>query len=216
MLNSILGLTPLTKVEIADKRALREARIQPSRGVIDQPYWFFMHVHADGKLAVSTPGGCRENIDATDVMNIIAPTVQIRAMAMPRPIFQDRSRRLQTGRRDPPGPECYHPGWVIAAYRDRWGRFDYNVWFDNPDFNVSSTYAAPLMDGEHGRLKPLTTRRNMPVSTRYSPANWSADSAALAIEAAHAKKAKLLVRAALQGDVRTTSRLASLDARLSK
>jgi hypothetical protein len=211
MLNKLFKLPPLTMVEIADRSTLREAFIEPRKGLFECPYWFFQRVHADGRLVVASPGGGLENVDAIDVMNII-PTEPIRVMAMPSQIFIKRLGLSHQERYDTRGPECFRPAYVMAAQRDRFGGFDYNVWFEAHEFNVSSTYTAPLLDGERERLKPLTTRRNMPVRNLSTSANWSSDTKAQGIERTHAKKAKSFVAAAMQGKSRMVARHCGLDA----
>lgn len=206
MLNQILQLTPLTLIEVADKHALRDAAIGHRLRPWVCPYWFFQHVHADGRLTVSSPGGGRENIDAIDIMNII-PTEPIRTMAMPSSVFLDRLCLPYSERNRSEDSKSYHPGYVMAAHRDRWANFDYNIWFDNPEFNVSSTYFAPLPAAERDRLKKLTTRQNMPVRNLSAKSNWSCDSLPLRNEAAHIKKAKLFLVAALQGKSREIEKL---------
>lgn len=209
-LNALLQLLPLTLVEVADKRALREAHIGPAKDVYQCPYWFFQHVHADGRLVVASPGGGRENIDAVDVMNII-PTEPMRVMAMPRCIFESRLRDTSPTKYQRQVPEHYHPACVMGAQRDRWGGFNYHVWFDDPDFNVSGTYTAPLLDADRARIKPLTSRRTMPVSNFRSSANWSAGTKASQIADFHAKKAADFVAASLKGEQRKLAKLCSLD-----
>lgn len=211
LLSNLLNLAPLTKVEVSDKTAIRESRIASSNGFTDLPYWYFQHIHTNGSMVVSTSGGCRSNIDAMDVMNIL-PSKPIRVMAMPSSVFIMRLSLHYPECTTAPTLDCYHPAYVMRAQRDAWGNFDYNVWFENPDLNTNSKFAAPLMDGERQRLKSLTKRCNMPVRNLSATSNWSEDSQARKIERQHAKHAKAFIAAALQGNAKIKTRMASLDA----
>jgi hypothetical protein len=97
MLNSILNLTPLTLIEVASKRVIREAS-QWSRmyeAPKELPYWFFQGMHSEGEMLIASPSGHGERISALDVMNVI-PTEPIRTLAVPPSRFNELGR-LKTG-----------------------------------------------------------------------------------------------------------------------
>lgn len=168
MLNTIMGIKPLSLLEVASKRVSREAT-QWSRmhgGPAEQPYWFFQGLRHDGLLMISSPGGHAEALQAQDVMNII-PMEPIRVLAMPPSRFA-LARKLSPG-----SPELYAPACVVNAIRTRYS-FEYRVLFDDDSLNESSSWIAPLAAGERARLAPLTRRTRMPVSS-MSSSNWSAD-----------------------------------------
>lgn len=190
MLNTIMGIKPLSLLEVASKRVIREAT-QWSRmhgGPAEQPYWFFQGLRADGMLKIASPGGHAEVIEALDVMNVI-PMEPIRVMAMPPSRFA-KARTLQRG-----APELYAPASVLNAVRTRYD-FEYRVLFDDDSLNESSSWLAPLAAGERARLAPLTRRTRMPVSGASS-ANWSADGEANKIERRHVKACRLFFAKAL-------------------
>lgn len=181
VLNAILNLTPLTLVEVASRRLIREAAqwARMHSTPVEQPYWFYQGLHTDGSLLVAAPSGHTERIDALDVMAII-PAEPIRTKAMPPVHFLEWQKAQRSGARAVPH-ELYAPGSVLGATRDRWGRFEYRVLFDDPALNTSSTWLAPLPDDERKQLYALTKRTRMPVSSK-SASNWSADSEAKKIE----------------------------------
>lgn len=181
MLNSILSLTPLTLVEVATKRLLREAASwsRMNSAPLEQPYWFYQGMHKDGKLIVASPGGSTELIDALDVMNII-PMEPIRTRAMSPRHYIEWDGMNRRGIRIPPDA-LYSPCSVLGAIKVRYGRFDYFVAFDDPSLNTSSTWQAPIPDEERARLLSLTRRTRMPVRSSSS-AGWSSDSEVQKIE----------------------------------
>lgn len=183
MLNSILNLTPLTLIEVASKRVIREASQWSRMYEVPKelPYWFFQGMHSEGEMLIASPSGHGERISALDVMNVI-PTAPIRTLAVPP------SRFNELGRHKPGSPEPYAPASVLCAIRTRYG-FEYQVLFDDEGLRTSSTWLAPLAPGERERLKPLTRRTRMPVSS-MSSANWSADAEPKKIERHHAKACK--------------------------
>ncbi|MFN9475144.1 hypothetical protein [Acidovorax sp.] len=199
-------------IDVANAPAMRDAFINPSKGRFECPYWFFQHLDSDGRLVVASPGGRLEKIDALDVMNVI-PRPAIRVMAMPVSTFHARLSMSPAERARSLGPACYQPACVRAAQAGRAG-FSYYVWFDRPELNELPSFIAPLMDGEHARLRPITSRRNMPVSNSASSSNWSADSVAAGIEKAHAKKAGSFIAAAIQAKSKMVTKLAAVDAAL--
>lgn len=190
MLNTIMGIKPLSLLEVASTRVIREAT-QWSRmhgGAAEQPYWFFQGLRHDGLLMIASPGGHSEAIEALDVMNVI-PMEPIRVLAMP-------PRRFALARTLKPGsPELYAPACVLNAVRTRYD-FEYRVLFDDDSLNESSSWLAPLAAGERARLAPLTRRTRMPVSS-MSSANWSADGYPNKIERRHVKACRLFFSKAL-------------------
>ncbi len=183
MLNSILNLTPLTLLEVASKRVIREATQWSRMHTVlkELPYWFFQGMHSEGEMLIASPAGHTELISALDVMNVI-PMEPIRTLAVPPSRFKD------LGRHERGSLELYAPASVVSAMRSRWG-FEYRVLFDDEALRTSSTWLAPLAPGERERLKPLTRRTRMPVSS-MSSANWSADAEPKKIERHHAKACK--------------------------
>lgn len=180
MLNSILSLTPLTLIEVASKRVIREASQWSQMYEVPKelPYWFFQGMHSEGEMLIASPSGHGERISALDVMNVI-PTAPIRTLAIPP------SRFKELGRQKPGSLELYAPASVLCAIRTRYG-FEYQVLFDDEALRTSSSWLAPLAPGERERLKPLTRRTRMPVSS-MSSASWSADAESKKIERHHAK-----------------------------
>ena len=181
MLNSILSLTPLTLIEVASKRVIREASQWSRMYAVPKelPYWFFQGMHSGGEMLIASPSGHGERISALDVMNVI-PTEPIRTLAVPPSRFNEMGRH-KTG-----SLELYAPASVLCAIRTRFG-FEYQVLFDDEALRTpSNTWLAPLAPGERERLKPLTRRTRMPVSS-LSSANWSADAESKKIERHHAK-----------------------------
>lgn len=211
MLNSLLNLKPLTLVEVASRTVMREAFLNPSSGRFECPYWFFQHLDADGTLVVAGPGGHEAKLSAIDVMNLI-PRGPVKVMAMPLATFMQRLSLDPVVLHKTLTADCYEPASVMAARRERRGDFSYTVWFDRAELNTSTTFTAPLMDGEARRIKPLTRRANMPVRNMTSPSSWSADNAAALIGRVHSRKATAFFDAALRHNAVMTSRLAALDA----
>lgn len=208
MLNTLLSLRPLDLVEISSKDVIKEARYFSRMNMgasIDTPYWFFQRIDSDGAIVVASPSGYTEKIDATDISNVIR-TDQIRTMAMPA-----AKLRRKLGARCV-AEDLYAPASIVSAMRDRWGRFEYRVWFDEAELNESETYFAPLADGEKNRLHPLTVRTRMPVMCAKGAAPWSSDRASRKIAVKHQKLANDFIAAVLGGNRRTVTRLASLDA----
>ncbi|WP_087864233.1 hypothetical protein [Comamonas thiooxydans] len=181
MLNAILNLTPLTLLEVATRRIIREAeqRARMDSTPLEQPFWFYQGLHPDGSLLVASPSGHIERIDALDVMSII-PTEPIRTKAMPPARFLEW-QKARPGCAQARPSDLYEPGVVLGATADNRGRFEYRVLFDDPALNTSATWLAPLPDEERIKLSSLTKRTRMPVSGK-SGANWSADAESKKIE----------------------------------
>ena len=110
MLNSILSLTPLTLIEVASKRVIREASQWSRMYEVPKelPYWFFQGMHSEGEMLIASPSGHGERISALDVMNVI-PTAPIRTLAIPP------SRFNELGRQKPGSLELYAPASVLCA-----------------------------------------------------------------------------------------------------
>ncbi len=209
-LGALLQLTPLTLLEIADKRALRDASIGPGDDGLAFPYWFFQY-EEDGELIVASPGGTRSRVSPQDVAGIVR-TDPIRVLAMPRSVFADRLRLPLAARNGKPDLTNFHPASVLRAQRDRWGHFDYWVRFDEPRFNESDTFIAPLLDEERARIKPLTNRRCMPVRSHTGFSAWSCDAKAKTAQHRDAKHMRALITAALEGNWAKAARLSERDA----
>ena len=209
-LGALLRFSPLTLLEVADRHAIRESSIAPRKGHLELPYWFFQY-EEEGQLVVATPGGMRSRVAPEEVTNVVqAPSVRV--MAMPRSVFIERLRHVPSAQVSEE-PSSYRPAFVVLAQRDRWGSFDYHVRFEDPAFNDSDTYFAPLLASDRARIKPLTNRRNMPVRNYSASSPWSCDAKSRSSERARAKLAKAFFSAALQGDPIRTHKLSELDAR---
>lgn len=185
-MGSMLNIQPLTLLEVASQRTICEAA-QWSRmhgASMEQPYWFFQYVQ-DGMLVISTPGGHAECVDPLEVSNII-PAEPVRVMAMPPCRWGDWSKRTRATSTQDALAELVAPASVIAALRDRWGRFEYRVRFDEPALNTSSSWLAPMLQSERDRLKPITKRTRMPVVSQSS-ASWSVTGQPKTIERQYAK-----------------------------
>lgn len=208
MLNSLLSLQPLDLVEVSSKAVIREAlafsRQGPNRA-LETPYWFFQRIHESGALVVASPSGSVQCIEATDISHIIKQE-PIRTMAMPAAQLRKKLGTTFSS------ADLFAAASVVSAMRDRWGRFEYRVWFDDPGLNESHTFFAPLASGERNRLMPLTRRTRMPVAFGRGAASWSADAESRKIVSRHQKKAAEFIAAALGGNRRTVARLAALDA----
>ena len=200
MLNTILNLTPLTLLEVASRPIIREAAqwARMHSMPLEQPFWFYQGLHPSGALQVASPSGHGELIDALDVMTII-PAEPIRTRAMPPCHFLLWQKAQRSGARAVP-KELYAPGSVLGAQRDRWGRFEYRVLFDDPTLNTSSTWLAPLPDDERSRLHGLTRRTRMPIISK-SAAGWSADGEAKKIERRNRKACSAFFTKSLEGIV---------------
>ncbi len=216
-LGSVLGLRPLDRVMIVSNSALREVALfgQQHGRQIDLPFWYFQYVDGDGHLVLRAPGGSVTAVSAHDVCDVIAGE-PVKVMAMPLARWLERSRLPLAERQGMPARDCYSPASILFARRDRWGRCEYLVRFDDASLNSpgdGTTRTAPLADDDHRSLQARTRRTLMPVTSwPCGRANWSAEQGVEHARSVVRADADAFVRAALSGDKARVDELALRDA----
>lgn len=175
-LGCALGLRPLDRVQINDKREIQEMRMAPQLGYgsCDLPFLFYQRVREDGRLEVRTPGGYVTAVRPEDVCDF-RPGKPLLVRAMPEKVFLLRSRLPLSERQQRPGSECYAEAYVLYVTKDKWGRVDQTfVWFTDPKLNSDRSKPAPIHDDDRARVAEHARRTNMPVMNKYS-GNYSSD-----------------------------------------
>jgi protein involved in ribonucleotide reduction len=171
-----LGLRPLDRVQVNDKKEIREMRwdVQMGRANPDLPYWYFQRTMQDGRVEVRAPGGYATFIDPQDICDIVhGEPLEVRAM--PKQEFLRRLRLPLAERNAAPRPESYAKAHVLYVSKDRWGRVDETfVWFDDPALNEDRVWNAPVHPEDKPLVQAKARRTCMPVVGKGS-ANYSAD-----------------------------------------
>ena len=209
-LGSILGLSPLDRLQVNSAREIREMQIAPQFGYrAELPFLYFQRVLNDGRLEVRSPSGYATALDPWDVCNIV-PGRPIIVRAMPRERFIARSRLSLSERQLKPAPDCYADARVLYVTKDRWGRVDeVFVWFVDPALNGDRPFAAPIDDNDRLDLAQMARRTVMPVMGKGSRgAAYSADHGLQREESLARDVAKGLIRSAILRDKRSVEFLA--------
>jgi hypothetical protein len=210
-----LGLRPLDRLQIHSDRAIADnLSFQRFTAKPQQlPFWYFQRIVGD-QLEVRSPGGYSAKVSPLDVCDVI-PGEPLRVQAVPSIKYLQWLRMPLSARAGGfrATPDLCAPASVMHASRTRHGQFEFYVLFDDPEFNDSATWIAPLPTDERKRLEPLARRTRMPVSASTGAANHSADTGCRASEALHRRAAAVFVRAACAGNGAATSRLTSLGVR---
>lgn len=174
-LGQLLGLRPLDRVQINNRRENAEMR---SHGKFADsgaglPYFYFQRVLDDGRLDVRSPNGYQLTIDPTDICDVVrGEPVVVRAMPE-RTCIQRGSLSLED-RQKASGDECYAEAFVLYVKKDRWGFVSPTVWFKDAALNGAKPWCAPVHDQDHQTLLKLATRKRMPVLNNTS-SGYSAD-----------------------------------------
>ncbi|KAF1702849.1 hypothetical protein [Pseudoxanthomonas kaohsiungensis] len=196
-LSQVFAFRPLDRLQVASKAVLREACVGASR-LMPPPFWFFQYVRSDGLLALRGPGGYEAFVDPLDVCDVRAGQ-PVAVRAMDRSAFCTWTKVRSGNPSARPPSELYSQGQVMFARKDRWGRAEAVVRFDNQALNDGErwkTWVAPLHADDQARLQKQARRSVMPVMASTS-ANWSAD-AGIAVELNRvAQQARSFIRGAL-------------------
>ena len=176
-LASVLRLLPLDRLQILNRHTLAETSLC---GDVrhELPFWFFQRLTSSGLIEVRSPSGSSIEIPPSDVCDVITGK-PVAVMAMPQCVFLER---LKLPYRNSPEPKCYAPAHVLYAQRSKYG-CSFVVSFQDAKLDSSScSFFSPLAAGEAERIRPLTTRRIMPIQEWRSTAPWSADAGRAAAE----------------------------------
>jgi len=202
-LGKMLGLHPLDRLQINDKREIRELRSWKRMGGsqdTDLPFFYFQRVMETGLLEVSSPSGYLTYILPEDICDMI-PGEPVTVRAMPQSVFIARLKLPLKERQGAPGPECYADANVLRIQKDRWGRVDsVFVSFVDASLNGSSHWAAPIHPEDRPGLAAKARRTIMPVMSNSRTANHSADHGVAAQQSLQRATASALFRCAKHGD----------------
>lgn len=177
-LATVLGLRPLDRLQINDRREIEEIRSWSKMGhnPIDLPFFYFQRTMPDGTLEARGTGGYAVFVSVQDVCDII-PGETITVMALPERKFLDRLKSSRGGDHSPPDLGDYAEAHVLYALKDRWGNPDFYVWFVDPANNTTGKpWRAILTPAERHRILGKARRTTMPVSGQDRGAYYSADS----------------------------------------
>jgi hypothetical protein len=212
-LSSALGLRPLDRVQLADRRRLAELSLDRRKsgdGAV-LPFLFFQRVKADGMLELRSPGGSVVDADPLEVCDVMAGE-PITLLAMPRCVHA-RLALLSKQRAEVAGLDSYRPAMVRYVIKDRWHRVDrVFVTFEDDALNIGAHgFAAPVNRDDVARLARLATRANMPVMGRGS-ANASADKGVERAQSVNRAAAAAVLQRALARDDAAVRELTALGA----
>ncbi len=213
-LGHCLGLKPLDRLQIANRREVAEMRAfsQPRGKPQDLPFLFFQRVLPDGMLEVRSTSGYVTRVDPLEVCDII-PGVPVCVRAMPRSVFLARLK-LPLAERGAPAPnDSYHSASVRYVMKDRWGRIDQVfVTFDDDTLNRDAeSFATPVTARDREHLNATATRSTMPVMGPGTSAA-SADKGLAHEKELHSEAAQALVACALAGHAAGVERITSIGA----
>ena len=176
LLSKTLGFTPLDRLQVSDKREIRELFFgAPSHNHQPElPFLYFQCVRPDGMLEVCSPGGYAMAVSPHDVCDVL-PGKPLIVRAIPEKVFLSRLRLSIAERQARPGPECYAEAYVLRVTKDRWNRVDQTfVWFLDPALNGDHPKAATIHDEDRRLVENHARRTNMPVMS-LAKGNASAD-----------------------------------------
>lgn len=210
-LASALGLKPLDRLQINNRRTINDCVLDRRQGREDElPYWFFQQVLPDGRIEVRTPGGYVDAVDVSDVCDII-PGDPVIVQAMPPSVFLER---LRMGHKVPPaGPECFSPAYVLYVMKDRWNRIDgVSVRFLDEAMNREKTTFSPIPQAERDRLQATANRNLMPVMAK-SNSNYSADKGVKSAQIAASYTVGQFIKSSLAGKTSAVERISMAGAK---
>lgn len=208
-LATMLGLRPLDRVQLADRRQIDQMRISPQLGYgqLELPFLFFQYATRDGKLALCAPGGYATYADPADVCDVL-PGEPLVVRAMTNEGLLAYLRRTPAQHAAPPEPGWYADAYVLHAQKDRWGRVDrVCLWYLDAHLNGERPAYRPVHPDYRATVQAAMRRTRMPVIGNGA-SNYTADRGVAARDRLAAASVRTFMHLAVEGRSRAVSELA--------